>query len=404
MSNGGDIQVPEGWVVKKLGEVSNVTMGQSPPSSTYNSSKDGLPFYQGTADFGNIYPITRYWCNEPSKIAKKGSVLFSVRAPVGDVNLASVKCCIGRGLSAIIGKDSDTSFLYQYIQHKKSGFQLLSQGSTFEAINGTELKQFIIITPPLPEQKKIASILTSVDDVIEKTEAQISKLQDLKKGMVTELLTKGIGHTEFKDSPVGRIPFSWGVKKIDELFSERRDSTNDTEKYPLCSLTIESGLIRKTDRYERSFLLTDKEAENYKVVFPEDIILNPMNLRWGAISKSDEVNPVTVSKYYNIIYTRSKETSSVFYGALFQSDKYIRIYDAISTGTLVEKRRVHLSQFIELYAPYPAPEEQKMIANIIKAADDKITIKQLKLTHTKSLKKALMNDLLTGKKRVNVNN
>ena len=207
-------RIPVGWEVKRVGSVSNIVMGQSPSSSTYNTERDGLPFFQGKTDFGNHYPTTRTWCSEPTKVAPSGSILFSVRAPVGDVNISTTECCIGRGLASILGTSSDQNYLYQQIQLIKPQFKLIAQGTTFEAVNGSDLKTFPVLLPPLPEQKKIASILTSVDAVIENTQKRINKLQDLKKGMMNELLTRGIGHTEFKDSPVGRIPVGWAVKRV----------------------------------------------------------------------------------------------------------------------------------------------------------------------------------------------
>ena len=211
--------VPEGWEETKLGHVASLTMGQSPSSDTYNTEAVGLPFFQGKADFGSRSPKVRYWCSKPTKIADEGSILFSVRAPVGEVNITTATCCIGRGLSGIKAASADQEFLYQKLQYVKPLFALLSQGSTFEAVNGGEMKEFPLTLPPLPEQKKIAAILSSVDEVIEKTRAQIDKLKDLKTGMMQELLTKGIGpggvpHTEFKDSPVGRIPAGWSIQRL----------------------------------------------------------------------------------------------------------------------------------------------------------------------------------------------
>ena len=181
--------VPNGWDSKRLGDVASLIMGQSPTSDTYNDEKNGTPFFQGKADFGVKYPKVRYWCTSPTKIAPIDSILFSVRAPVGAVNLNNIEACIGRGLASISGKSIDNTFLYQSLIHAKVKFEALGQGSTFEAINGNELKEFSLVCPPLPEQKKIASILTSVDEVIENTQKQIDKLQDLKKSLMQDLLT-----------------------------------------------------------------------------------------------------------------------------------------------------------------------------------------------------------------------
>ena len=96
-----DMEVPEGWISSKLPEIADIIMGQSPPGKTYNKNGDGLPFFQGKAEFGKMYPIVRKWCTAPNKIAEPEDILLSVRAPVGPTNMAKKICAIGRGLAAI---------------------------------------------------------------------------------------------------------------------------------------------------------------------------------------------------------------------------------------------------------------------------------------------------------------
>ena len=105
------------WPTKKLSEVCEIIMGQSPPSATYNDRSDGLPFYQGKKDFGEVYPKVTVWCNEPVKIVAKNDILISVRAPVGALNLANEKSCIGRGLAGIRSdRKINFQFLYYFLQ------------------------------------------------------------------------------------------------------------------------------------------------------------------------------------------------------------------------------------------------------------------------------------------------
>ena len=96
-------ELPEGWTWTTLEEVSEIILGQSPPSSTYNTDRYGLPFFQGKLEFGETYPTPRKWCSAPKKTAEKGDVLISVRAPVGPTNICPEKSCIGRGLAAVRG-------------------------------------------------------------------------------------------------------------------------------------------------------------------------------------------------------------------------------------------------------------------------------------------------------------
>src|SRR5512145_2270842 len=105
-------KLPEGWEWKKLDEVSDVIMGQSPPGDTYNETGNGMPFLQGKAEFTHYCPKHVKYTTNPSKVAPEGSILISVRAPVGDVNIANLDYCIGRGLASISLKDGDNKFLF----------------------------------------------------------------------------------------------------------------------------------------------------------------------------------------------------------------------------------------------------------------------------------------------------
>ena len=117
-----------------LKDVCSINMGQSPDSSSYNQDNDGIPFFQGNADFGDLYPVTRVWCNAPTKIAKPGDILISVRAPIGALNYAKEECCIGRGLAAITPDKSKASpdFIYWMLKGKNAELNSKGTGSTFK--------------------------------------------------------------------------------------------------------------------------------------------------------------------------------------------------------------------------------------------------------------------------------
>ena len=127
--------IPKGWEVKRLGEVCSIVMGQSPPSSTYNTSGDGLPFYQGIRDFGFRFPTPTIFCSEPKKIAQPGDVLISVRAPVGELNVAAEKVCIGRGIGALRLKQVENNFLFYLLQETKTQWETFgAKGTVFGAV------------------------------------------------------------------------------------------------------------------------------------------------------------------------------------------------------------------------------------------------------------------------------
>ncbi|MFW6224972.1 MAG: restriction endonuclease subunit S, partial [Bacteroidota bacterium] len=127
-------QKPKHWQFCKLGDVCHINMGQSPPSSTYNTDKKGLPFFQGKAEFTELHPVAVKWCTEPKKIAQKDDILISVRAPVGSTNVANQKCAIGRGLAAISFKYSN-SYLWYYLKSIEKNLDNQGTGTTFKAIS-----------------------------------------------------------------------------------------------------------------------------------------------------------------------------------------------------------------------------------------------------------------------------
>ncbi|MHA1265107.1 MAG: restriction endonuclease subunit S [Candidatus Helarchaeota archaeon] len=186
-------QIPEEWEIVKLGDekLIKLIMGQSPPSLTYNKNKVGLPFFQGKNEFGYIYPTPSIYCSKPIKIAEEKDILLSVRAPVGDVNIAPFKCCIGRGLSAIrvINSELNYLFLFYYLQYYKWRFKSISMGSTFKAIRKTEIENFKLPLPTPYEQQKITEILASVDKKLELERERKKKLIRIKAGLMNDLLT-----------------------------------------------------------------------------------------------------------------------------------------------------------------------------------------------------------------------
>ena len=141
-------EVPEGWEVKALGACFNLTMGQSPPGSTYNNDGDGTPFYQGSTDFGERYPTNRRYCTEPARLAQTEDTLVSVRAPVGAINRAWERCCIGRGVAALRHKSGSAAYTYYAIWAAQPEMgQYEHTGTVFGAIGGQQFRALLMLEP-----------------------------------------------------------------------------------------------------------------------------------------------------------------------------------------------------------------------------------------------------------------
>jgi len=192
-------ELPQGWVWTTLEQVAELVLGQSPPSSTYNEDGVGLPFYQGKAEFSNIYPIPRKWCSAPKKTAEKGDVLISVRAPVGPTNICPEKSCIGRGLAAIRSLGGIGSLFILYLMRAfENVIAGKGTGTTFKAIRGNQLRGFLVPLPPLAEQRrivaKIEELFTQLDAgvaALEQAQAQLRRYrQAVLKAAVEGELTR----------------------------------------------------------------------------------------------------------------------------------------------------------------------------------------------------------------------
>lgn len=152
--------VPEGWVWRTLEESCEIVLGQSPPSCTFNTKGVGLPFYQGKAEFGDLYPQPARWCSEPKKVAEAGDILISVRAPVGSTNLCRERSCIGRGLAAVRpGAGVSGRYVLYFLRHIERDWANRATGTTFAAIGGRVLKAQKIPLAPLPEQRRIVAAI-----------------------------------------------------------------------------------------------------------------------------------------------------------------------------------------------------------------------------------------------------
>ena len=175
--------------VRPLTEYCTLNMGQSPDSKTYNTQGNGLPFYQGNADFGETHPITRVWCSAPVKVAEEGDILISVRAPIGAMNMAVERCCIGRGLAALtpIRNKCSKQFLYYALQSKVDSLIAQGTGSTFKAISKKVLEATCIPAYSTIEQEQIAETIGHVDNTIAAKRKQLALLDQLVKSRFIEL-------------------------------------------------------------------------------------------------------------------------------------------------------------------------------------------------------------------------
>lgn len=182
--------IPQGWRVGKLGDVVDINMGQSPSGESYNQTGDGIIFFQGKAEFGFRFPTIDKYTTEPKKLAKPFDTLLSVRAPVGSINMASEKCCIGRGLAAISGKNNAWSFAFYLLKSLEEHFNSYEgTGTVFGSINKTELENITVVIPPQEIISEFERVVNPIDMTIFNNEQQSATLASLRDALLPKLMS-----------------------------------------------------------------------------------------------------------------------------------------------------------------------------------------------------------------------
>ena len=191
-------KIPKGWRVGTLGELCEIVMGQSPPGETYNESGEGLPFYQGIRDFGFRFPSRRIYCTASTRLAQKGDVLLSVRAPVGSLNVAGEDCAIGRGVAALRIKGQHYGFLYYLMKETQEDWKKFeAEGTVFGSVTKTDVQNFSIIIPQTEVILRFNEVVFPMDETIKNNEMQSLTLASIRDTLLPKLLS---GEIRVKDA------------------------------------------------------------------------------------------------------------------------------------------------------------------------------------------------------------
>lgn len=252
-------------MLKRLKEECYIVMGQSPSSEFYNKDKEGIPFLQGRKTFGYKYPEIDTWTTRPSKIGSKNSVLMSVRAPVGDVNIAPFDICIGRGLASIKMKNSNNQYLYYLLKDNIDKIKKKSSGTVFDAINRSDLENLILNFNDENEQLKIERVLLSIDNKIELNNQINNNLSEISK----QLYKRWFIDYEFPnengkpyksscgkmvESELGEIPENWHIELVKDVVKFSQG----------VQVAIENQVETKKDGYTRFIRIVDLTQNNNK--------------------------------------------------------------------------------------------------------------------------------------------
>ena len=409
------LEVPEGWKPETLGTLCDIRIGGTParkvPLYWAQDGENGFPWVS-IADMKNIEvnktkeKITQAGINNSNvKLVKAGTVLMSFKLTVGRIAYAGMDLYTNEAIAALEpvsnGEEIDKHFLAYTLP------MAVRNAETDQAVKGitlnkSKLTALPILIPPLPEQKKIAEVLSCVDEAIAATKAVIDQTKQVKKGLLQTLLTKGIGHTKFKQTELGEIPESWSLKTIRDISSILGDGlhgtpkyTEDGEYYFINGNNLIDGRIVITEKTKRASHL---EYEKNKKDLNDRTVFVSINGTLGNVAfyRGEKVFLGKSACYFNVIDSVDMDfVRCLLINSTFQ--KYLRDN---ATGTTI--KNVSLKTMREFSFYIPAIDEQREIANIVSAVEYQQISNTLSLERLQTLKSGLMSDLLTGRKRVEV--
>jgi type I restriction enzyme S subunit len=370
------------FLFRKLGDISNVVMGQSPDSKSYNENGEGLYLIQGNADIKNRVSYPRQWTNNPTKVCEVGDLILTVRAPVGAVAKSIHNACIGRGVCAIRNLNQySIEYIYQFLLDFETKWGNLEQGSTFTAVSGNDIKSIKIPIPNLPEQEKIASFLSSVDEKIRQLTRKATLLEQYKKGVMQQLFS---GKLRFKDEN-GEEYSDWEFKKMNEIFSFKQG----------IQCGVESQFFEKSENMERFIriidLTSDKEAPRFianqdkgNVILEDDLFM----VRYGVPGLVGYgYNGIIANNLFRLI-PKKNICSKFYYYVLTHLNK-----DIMTLSSSTTMPALNFSSLGALKIPSINIQEQQKIAEFLSGIDEKIGVVRGELLKMQGFKKGLLQQM-----------
>ena len=372
----------------RLKDVCDINMGQSPTSDSYNDDGDGVPFFQGNADFGDRYPVTRKWCNAPTKMAQPDDILISVRAPIGAINYAKEECCIGRGLAAVTPDRDKVSpdFVFWFLKGKKEELNSKGTGSTFKAISRKVLEEILVPNVDLKEQSKYAEILEKIYFVQKLQKQELKYLDDLIKARFVEMF--GSIHNNKNE---------FDIVTIEEVCALIKDGTHQTPKYTENKndgykfLSSKDVMSQKIDWNNVKYIPPELHEKLYATIQPRrnDILMSKNGVNYGvaAVNDTDEVFDI----YVSLALLRPKEIiDPIFFRCIINNPETKRQFDASIKGIGVPN--LHLGEIRKTKIFLPCMELQKKFVTFVHQVDKSKAAVQKALDETQMLFDSLMQE------------
>lgn len=379
------------WDKTHLSQIATVTMGQSPSSDAYNEDYDGLPLIQGNADIVEGFTKPSRYTTEVTKRCQESDVILSVRAPVGELGIASEESCIGRGVCAIRANDkSDTAFIYQLLQAKKKQWKTLEQGSTFTAVGGEDVKEFGLAVPTKEEQLKIAAFFTALDEKTRLSQQKLTLVKNIKNGILKKIFSqevrfKNTGGSFFKPWK------SYTVGELAEVIGGGTPSTQnsdywDGDIYWFTPAEINSKYVHSSNRKITVNGLNNSSAK----LLPKGALLLTTRATLGACSINNQDIPVCTNQGFQSLVCNDFVDNEFMYYVVTTNAFQKAMVQMASGSTFLEISSKNLKS---ITVNLPSLEEQQQIATLLSSLDEKINCLKQRVEVLKTQKASFMQQM-----------
>lgn len=407
-------EIPESWNINKIGELTDIKTGGTPSTKCEEYWINGNIPWMVSGDVNKKIVnevegrITNSGMeNSAAKLLPKDTVMIALNGQgktKGTVAYLNIELTCNQSLAGFLPNNDvfNSKYLYYNLQSRYSEIRGLAGDGARNGLNLGLLRDILIPLPTIEEQEKIASILSTVDEQIDNVDGLIQKNKELKKGLMQQLLTKGIGHTKFKNTEIGEIPEEWEVNSNFIIIKSGFGFKLKEYVYdgvPL--IRINNVMYGRIIDDDLSYL-PEEYVKSYKdfVLKKGDILLalnRPITnnrLKIGIVNKEPAILYQRVGK----LEFKTKKYLGEFFYQYMQSDKFIKVLENTLVGS--DQPYIKTSEFEKLKFPVPSIEEQQKIVSILSEVDKKIEGYENKKYKLEELKKGLMQQLLTGRTRV----
>jgi len=420
--------IPEDWEVVRLREIFEICSGGTPSRRNKNLWINLTIPWVKTMDLNNsfIYETNEKISKEGliksnCKLLPKNSILIAMYGgfnQIGRTGILKIEATTNQAISALIKKvdnidEKFINYILIFLRNKWKKYAISSRKDP--NITKKDIENFLIPLPPLKEQQKIAKILLTCDEMIEKQEKLIKEKEKFKKALIQKLLKvelrmengklKKLPKVRFKrfsgEQKNGKLKIEngeWVEKRLGEVLKERKEYSKKNNGMPHLTFS-KDGIFPKTEQFNRDFLVVD-ENKKYKITYLDDICYNPANLKFGVIGRNKYGKGIFSPIYITFEVYKANQ---IFVEYIVTSNDFINKALKYQEGTVYERMAVKPKDLLRLsiYLP-PTLKEQEKIANFLSTIEKEIDLLKLELNEFKKLKKSLMQKLLTGKVRVRV--